>query len=166
MHTTEQKISELISRLADCLKDRGLTLATAESCTGGWIAKSITDLPGSSDWFEGSVVCYSNAFKQSVLGVPETCIEEFGAVSRETVLAMTQGLLSTTKADLAVSVSGVAGPGGGSDEKPVGTVWLSWGRRDKTIYATRYHFPGDRKAVRLQSIEAAAIAIIELAGCG
>lgn len=166
MAVTEQSISELAQQLGNCLKARNLTLATAESCTGGWIAKTITDLPGSSEWFEGSVVCYSNAAKHSLLGVPDNIIEEFGAVSRETVLSMTEGLLQSTESDVAVSVSGVAGPGGGSDDKPVGTVWLSWGKRDKATYACKYHFEGDREAVRLQSINAALIAVLELAGCG
>lgn len=165
MAVTEQKISELAQRLGDCLRSRGMTMATAESCTGGWVAKAITDLAGSSDWFEGAVVCYSNASKHSLLGVPKALIEEFGAVSRETVLAMTDGLFKATAADVVVSVSGIAGPGGGSDDKPVGTVWLSWGNRDENAVAHEYHFNGNRAAVRLQSIEAALTAVIEVAGC-
>lgn len=166
MGITEQRIGELVQQLADCLKAAGMSLAAAESCTGGWIAKVITDLPGSSDWFEGSVVCYSNAAKHGLLDVPKEVIEVSGAVSRETVRAMSEGLLKSTVADVVVSVSGIAGPGGGSDEKPVGTVWLSWGIRDKTVYAHEYHFNGDREAIRLQSIEAGLIAVLEVAGCG
>lgn len=161
----EKTINELVKQLGLCLKSKTLRLATAESCTGGWIAKAITDLPGSSDWFECSVVSYSNASKHSLLCVPEDIIENFGAVSRETVLAMSDGLFKTTAADVVVSVSGVAGPGGGSDEKPVGTVWLGWGQRNQAAYAQEHHFTGDREAVRLQSVMAALTAVIDLAGC-
>lgn len=166
MTVTEKKISELAQQLGDCLKDRGMTLATAESCTGGWIAKAITDLPGSSDWFEGSVVCYSNALKHGLLGVPDETLETFGTVSGETVKAMAQGIFDTTAADVAVSVSGIAGPGGGSDAKPVGTVWLCWGKRGESAFAYEFHFEGDRKAVRLQSVEKALHSVMDLLSCG
>ncbi len=165
MVVTEHKISELAQQLGECLKDQGLTLATAESCTGGWIAKAITDLPGSSEWFEGSVVCYSNALKQGLLDVPEEILDSFGAVSSETVKAMTEGIFANTSADVAVSVSGIAGPGGGSDEKPVGTVWLCWGKRDETAIAQSFCFEGGREAVRLQSVEKALRCVMDLLDC-
>ena len=166
MIVTEQKISELAQQLGECLKGQGLTLATAESCTGGWIAKTVTDLAGSSDWFEGSIVCYSNALKHGLLGVPEKILEDFGAVSCETVKAMTAGVFEHTPADVAVSVSGVAGPGGGSCEKPVGTVWLCWSKRDESLHVYEFHFEGDREAVRLQSVEKALSSVMDLLACG
>ncbi len=162
MAVTEQKINELAQQVGECLKGQGLTLATAESCTGGWIAKAITDLPGSSEWFGGSIVCYSNALKQGLLGVPEETLETFGAVSSETVKAMTQGVFDNTPANVAISVSGIAGPGGGSDEKPVGTVWLCWGKRDTSAIAQSFYFEGDREAVRLQSVEKALRCVMDL----
>lgn len=166
MAVTEQKISELAQQLGECLKYQGLTLATAESCTGGWIAKTVTDTAGSSEWFEGSIVCYSNALKQGLLGVPEEILEEFGAVSSETVKAMTEGVFRNTPADVAVSVSGIAGPGGGSCKKPVGTVWLCWGKRNEDSHALEFHFEGDREAVRFQSVEKALSSVIDLLVCG
>ena len=124
-----------------------------------------TDIPGSSEWFTGSVVCYSNESKHDLLGVSASTIEDFGAVSGDTVLEMTDGLFEHTAAGVAVSVSGIAGPDGGTDEKPVGTVWLCWGKRDKTSFAHEYHFEGDREAVRLQTVEAALLAILDVMIC-
>ena len=152
MNQYDLKINNLIKLSRNELISRGLTLATAESCTGGWIAKLMTDEAGSSEYFECSVVSYSNASKHSLLGVPESTINEFGAVSEATVLSMTLGLFERTVADVVVSVSGVAGPGGGSIEKPVGTVWCCWGLRGKTPVTRVYHFEGDREAVRQQSV--------------
>jgi nicotinamide-nucleotide amidase len=165
MMATEESNRALAQRLGECLKPRGLKLATAESCSGGWIAKTITDLPGSSTWFECALVCYSNESKHDLLGVPMATINEFGAVSGDTVLAMTDGVFERTSADVVASVSGVAGPDGGSDDKPVGTVWLSWGKRDKIAYAHEFHFEGDREAVRLQSVEAALNAVMDVLNC-
>ena len=165
MAATEESNQALALQLGECLKEKGVKLATAESCSGGWIAKVITDLPGSSAWFEGSVVCYSNESKHDLLGVLPRTIEEFGAVSGDTVLEMTDGLFERTAAGVAVSVSGIAGPDGGTDEKPVGTVWLCWGKRDKTSLAHEYHFEGDREAVRLQTVEAALLAILDVMIC-
>lgn len=162
---TEHKIRELAQRLGNCLKDQNLTLATAESCTGGWIAKIVTDLAGSSEWFEGSVVCYSNALKQSLLGVPEETLEKFGAVSEETVKAMVNGVLAGTSADVAVGVSGIAGPGGGSPEKPVGTIWLGWGFRDRQVHAQVYQFEGDREQIRRQSVKQALEMLLNTVSC-
>ncbi|MDH3342512.1 MAG: CinA family protein [Gammaproteobacteria bacterium] len=165
MAATEESNLALAKQLGECLKEKGVKLATAESCSGGWIAKVITDLPGSSAWFEGSVVCYSNESKQDLLGVLPRTLDEFGAVSGDVVLEMTDGLFERTGADVAVSVSGIAGPDGGSDDKPVGTVWLCWGKRDKTSFAHEYHFEGDREAVRLQTVEAALLAILDVMIC-
>lgn len=137
------------------LREAGLEFATAESCTGGWIAKSLTDIPGSSDVLGYGVVSYSNEAKQSLLGVRAETLEVHGAVSEATVIEMATGILELSGADLSVAVSGVAGPGGGSDEKPVGTVWFGWSRRagDRVESdAERLQFDGDRDDVRRQTV--------------
>ena len=165
MAVTEESNRALAQQLGECLIAQGVKLATAESCSGGWVAKTITDLPGSSAWFEGAIVCYSDESKHDLLGVSAKTIEDFGAVSGDTVLEMTDGVFAHTSADVAVSVSGIAGPEGGSDDKPVGTVWLCWGKRDKTSFAHEYRFEGDREAVRLQTVEAALMAVLDVMIC-
>ncbi|MBE9563627.1 MAG: CinA family protein, partial [Proteobacteria bacterium] len=155
MATSEQELKDLAERLGECMKAHGMKLATAESCTGGWLAKIITDIPGSSAWFTGSVVCYSNESKHSLLGVDEGVLNEYGAVSGNVVLEMTDGLFSYTDADVAVSISGIAGPDGGTEDKPVGLVWLSWGKRGKSVLATPFNFDGDREDVRMHSVKQA-----------
>ncbi len=162
---TEDSLHHLATQLGECLKTRGMTLAAAESCTGGWLAKIITDIPGSSAWFEGSVVSYSNALKQRILAVSESTLNEFGAVSGETVLEMCDGLLISTPADVVVSISGIAGPGGGTEDKPVGLVWLCWGKRDKSTFAFPFNFDGDREAVRLQAMEKIFNELLDLLNC-
>lgn len=147
------------------LKERGFRLATAESCTGGWIAQAITEVAGSSDWFECGWVTYSNRSKQQLLGVPGEVLEQHGAVSEETVRAMAGGALQRSGADLAVAVSGIAGPAGGSAEKPVGTVWIGWLSRDgRTNETSRLNLPGDRTRVRRLAVEAALRGILDVAG--
>ena len=165
MAITEAALKDLALELGECMTAKGIKLACAESCTGGWLSKIITDLPGSSAWFETSIVCYSNDSKTQLLGVPAKHLEEFGAVCGETVLAMTDGLFERTAANVAISISGVAGPDGGSEDKPVGLVWLCWGKRDKSSYAHFYNFEGDREQVRLQSIETALNALLDLLVC-
>ena len=162
---TEQELKDLAEELGACMKDKGVKLASAESCTGGWLAKIITDIPGSSEWFTGSVVCYSNESKTSLLGVQESTLIDFGAVSGDTVIEMVDGLFERTDADVAVSVSGVAGPDGGTEDKPVGLVWLSWGKRDKSVYAEPYNFEGDREDVRKQSIAQILNNLLDLLVC-
>ena len=130
-------------------------LVTAESCTGGWIAKCMTDVPGSSAWFDCGMAAYSYEAKQALLGVRPQTLEEFGAVSRETVVEMVSGALVHSGATIAVAVTGIAGPGGGSDDKPVGTVWVGWKRRGGYAHAQVFHFEGDRDAVRRQTVEVA-----------
>lgn len=132
---------------AYCL-ERGYSVATAESCTGGWIAKCLTDIAGSSEWFRGGVVAYSNALKMRLLGVTPALLDIHGAVSEAVARAMAQGALEVTEADAVVAVTGIAGPGGGSAGKPVGTVWIAWARRNGEPQARRWHFTGDREAVR------------------
>ncbi len=131
-------------------------MATAESCSGGWIAQSLTALAGSSNWFDTGFVTYSNDAKQKLLEVPGSFfeIDGPGAVSEETVLAMTQGAINNSRANVAVAVSGIAGPDGGSDEKPVGTVWIAWQWQNKSL-ARCFQFTGDREAVRFASVTAA-----------
>ena len=130
-------------------------LVTAESCTGGWIAKCMTDVPGSSSWFDCGMAAYSYEAKQALLGVRPQTLEEFGAVSRETVVEMVSGALVHSGATIAEAVTGIAGPGGGSDDKPVGTVWIGWKRRGGYPRAEVFHFEGDRDAVRRQTVAAA-----------
>lgn len=162
---TEQKLQALAAQLGDCLQAKGMKLAAAESCTGGWLAKIITDLSGCSAWFEGSIVSYSNEFKHSVLGVSKATLNNFGAVSCETVKEMCEGVFDATNADVAVSISGIAGPDGGNADKPVGLVWMGWGKRGKSITTFAFDFEGDREAVRLQAVEAVLNELLGLLNC-
>ncbi|MBL4711029.1 MAG: CinA family protein [Gammaproteobacteria bacterium] len=164
-YVTEQELSDLAEQLGQCLVAKDLKLATAESCTGGWIAKIITDIPGSSAWFTGSVVCYSNELKQRLLGVKADTLIEFGAVSSDTVHEMSDGLFAYTDADVAVSVSGIAGPDGGSANKPVGLVCFSWSKRDESIVLRSYNFEGNRESIRKQAIEQALNGLLTLLDC-
>ncbi len=157
-------LTDLAAQLGEVLDRQGRILTTAESCTGGWIAKVITDVPGSSGWFEHGFVSYSNAAKQELLGVTPATLEQHGAVSAETVAEMAQGALRHSRADLAVAVSGVAGPDGGSLDKPVGTVWLAWVVRDGSVRTQRQVFPGDRKAVRRQTVIMALKGLLDVLG--
>ena len=150
----------LAERLGAVLVSRGWRVATAESCTGGGIAEVITRVAGSSAWFEQGFVTYSNAAKQTQLGVPAETLETWGAVSSATVEAMVTGALTHGTADAAVAVSGVAGPGGGSPSRPVGTVWLAWARRGYPPEARCIHFPGERAEVREGTIRAALEGLI------
>ncbi len=143
-------LSQRVHQLAHELIERGLRVCTAESCTGGLIAKSFTDLPGSSAWFERGFVTYSNQAKMDLLQVREATLRADGAVSLETALQMAAGALANSAADIAVSVTGIAGPDGGSEEKPVGTVCFGFAIGDR-VDAERCHFDGDRASVREQS---------------
>ena len=153
--TTDEALHELAVNVGDALRERGELLATAESCTGGWIAKLVTDIAGSSAWFQGGAVTYSNALKQALLGVASATLDQHGAVSRECALEMVAGALARLDASIAVAVTGIAGPTGGSAGKPVGTVWIAWQRRGGAARAERFHFDGDRDAVRRQAVAAA-----------
>lgn len=143
----QQDIPSLVERLAAQLRERGQRVCTAESCTGGLIAKTLTDLAGSSDWFDRGFVTYSNRAKSDMLGVPASVIEDYGAVSEAVATAMASGALRHSEAEYAIAVTGVAGPGGGSAEKPVGTVWIATAGPDQQ-QAQVYRFDGDRAAVR------------------
>ena len=137
-------------------------LVTAESCTGGWIAKCMTDVAGSSAWFDCGMAAYSYEAKQALLGVRPQTLETHGAVSRECVVEMVSGALVYSGASIAVAVTGIAGPGGGSDDKPVGTVWVGWKKRGGYARAEVFHFEGDRDAVRRQTVATALRGIAQL----
>jgi len=146
-----EALRELAALLVAELDATGKAIATAESCTGGWIAKAITDIPGSSAVFGYGIVSYSNGAKESILGVGNQTLEENGAVSEAVVEAMAAGALNLSGADIAIAVSGVAGPDGGTEEKPVGTVWFAWAVRKGAAVHTEtncQHFSGDRELVR------------------
>ena len=155
IQSTDEALATLVQGIADQYSRHGTLLATAESCTGGWIAKALTDVAGSSSWFTGGIVTYSNQAKEMLLGVRPETLARHGAVSRETVIEMVAGALARFGATVAVAVTGIAGPGGGTPEKPVGTVWIGWIRRGSDARAERFQFDGDREAVRRQTVAAA-----------
>jgi len=161
---TDDDLRRLGEALASAALAQHVTVVTAESCTGGWIAKTLTDLAGSSAWFDCGMVVYSYEAKQALLGVHPHTLEAHGAVSRETVVEMVSGALVHSAATLAVAVTGIAGPGGGTADKPVGTVWIGWKRRGGYPQASMHHFEGDRDAVRRQTVATALRGLIELVG--
>jgi nicotinamide-nucleotide amidase len=150
--TDVEAVTPLVVPLADALRARGWMLATAESCTGGLVAAACTTLAGSSDWFERGFVTYSNASKSEQLGVDAALIAEHGAVSGEVARAMAAGALAHSRADIAVAVTGIAGPAGAVPGKPVGTVWLAWMQRGGAAQAERLQLVGDRASVRAQTV--------------
>jgi nicotinamide-nucleotide amidase len=159
----DEEIRALAGRVATHLAGAGRRLAVAESCTGGWVAKACTDLPGSSGWFLGGVVAYSNEAKAAMLGVGEDTLARAGAVSEATVREMAGGALDRFGADIAIAVSGIAGPDGGQPGKPVGTVWIAWAssagdRRE--VRAEVHAFDGNREAVRRQAVVRALAGVL------
>lgn len=150
-HKMSDDLLILATRLGDALKRRRWMLAVAESCTGGGIAHACTAIPGSSEWFDRGFVTYSNRAKTEMLGVPAELIERYGAVSEEVARAMAEGALQHSPANVAIAVTGIAGPAGGSTTKPVGTVWFAWGMKDRSVSSLRKQFDGDRVRVRAQS---------------
>ncbi len=148
-------INKLVQNIAEILVGHQQCCSVAESCTGGMLASYMTDLAGSSHWFERGFVTYSNAAKHEMLGVPLEIIKVEGAVSEAVVMHMAKGALNASPADFSVAISGIAGPGGGSVDKPVGTVWIAWQGGKNNGLARRYLFSGDRQAVRILSVEAA-----------
>jgi nicotinamide-nucleotide amidase len=160
----DAELYELSGRVGDALKARKLMMATAESCTGGWIGQAVTMVPGSSKWFDRGFVTYTNEAKQDMLGVSAETLKAFGAVSEQTVREMVAGALARSRAQVAVAVSGIAGPDGGSRQKPVGTVSLAWGERQRRIETRSMHFHGDRDAVRRQTVIAALEGLLALLG--
>jgi len=163
MHN-DASLRRLSARVGEHLKADGRRIATAESCTGGWIGKALTDIPGSSAWFETGYITYGNGAKADCLGVPPELLARDGAVSESVVRAMAEGALERSGADIAVAVSGIAGPDGGSDAKPVGTVWFAWalrrgGRVELRVRLAR--FDGDREAVRRAAVAEALGGVLE-----
>ncbi len=152
---TDAELDALALALGERLLAERQVLVTAESCTGGWIAKAVTDVPGSSAWFDCGMAAYSYEAKQALLGVSPQTLEQHGAVSRETAVEMVSGALVHSGASIAVAVTGIAGPGGGTEDKPVGTVWVAWKRRGGYPHAEVFHFDGARDAVRRQTVAAA-----------
>lgn len=164
-------LEPLVAVLADALRGRGARLATAESCTGGLIAAACTAVAGSSDWFERSVVSYSNEAKTELLGVDAGLIAQHGAVSEPVARAMAAGMLGRSRAEVAVAVTGIAGPGGGSAAKPVGLVWFAWawrvpGTAAPQVEAAAVVWPGDRAVVRGQTVRHALEGVVERLGRG
>jgi nicotinamide-nucleotide amidase len=152
MSATDVEIDRLVVRVAQLLLARGARLAVAESCTGGLLAKSLTDLAGSSAWFDFGFVVYSNDAKQIMLGLDPELLEQHGAVSREVCEAMAMSARAISGADISVAITGIAGPEGGSDDKPVGTVWLAWLGPGRRATCRVEHFHGERGDIRRQSV--------------
>ncbi len=158
----DSQLYSLAEQVGRALTARGLMLATAESCTGGWIAEAVTMVPGSSEWFERGFVTYTYISKREMLGVAGDTLGTQGAVSEQAVREMAQGAIAHSRAQVAVAVSGVAGPSGGTAEKPVGTVCFAWCARDGAAETATQHFAGDREAVRKQSVVHALEGVLRL----
>lgn len=159
---TDHDLYELAQAVGGALKARSLTLVTAESCTGGGVSAAVTMVPGSSAWFDRGFVTYSNSAKREMLGVAVTTLDSRGAVSEQTAAEMVQGALSHSRADVAVAVSGIAGPDGGTADKPVGTVCFAWAARGAATRAQTRHFAGDREAVRVRAVACALEGVLAL----
>jgi len=158
----DSQLYSLAEQVGRALRARGLMLATAESCTGGWIAEAVTMVPGSSEWFERGFITYTYIAKREMLGVTGDTLGTHGAVSEQTVREMAQGAIARSRAQVAVAVSGVAGPSGGTVEKPAGTVCFAWFARDRAAQTATQHFAGDREAVRKQSVVHALEGVLRL----
>ena len=161
-----QASEHLAEQVGHALMRAGLSLATAESCTGGWVACEATAIPGSSQWFERGFVTYTNIAKQEMLGVAASTIERYGAVSEQTAREMAQGALIHSHAQVAVAITGIAGPSGGSQDKPVGTVWLAWAHvgdgDNKPVRVRHCQFDGGREQVRQQAVSIAFQGVLDL----
>jgi len=151
----ESELFVLAEQLGRLLKAGGKIVATAESCTGGWIAQTITDVPGSSSWFDRGFVTYSNTSKVQMLGVNPGTLEKYGAVSVETAAEMAAGALTYSEADVAVAVTGIAGPDGGTPDKPVGTVFIAWTDKNGVAKVVKKQFTGNRHQIRAQTVKSA-----------
>lgn len=159
---SDADLYRLAERLGEAAHAHHQSVVTAESCTGGWIGKTLTDVTGSSAWFDCSLVAYSYEAKQALLGVNPHTLEQHGAVSRETVVEMVSGALVHSGGTVAVAVTGIAGPGGGTPDKPVGTVWIAWKRRGGYPRAEMFQFDGGRDAVRRATVATALQGLIDL----
>lgn len=147
------KLYDLAQRVGLILKEKRLFIVTAESCSGGLLAAALTDVPGSSAYFERGFITYSNIAKQEVLGVHSETLERFGAVSVEVVKEMAEGALRNSHAQIGVAITGIAGPDGGTKEKPIGSVWVAWARLGLSTKTAKTHFDGDRASIRMQTVE-------------
>lgn len=161
---TEDDVTELSRKLGRASRKRRVAIATAESCTGGGIATAITRISGSAKWFERGFVTYDNTAKREMLGVDAKTLKEHGAVSEEVAIQMAAGAIARSHADVAVAVTGIAGPTGAAPGKPVGTVHFAWATRGGMIQARRFRFQGDRVAVRMQTVYVAIQGLIDLLG--
>jgi len=155
-------MDELARQVGYALKSHSLMLVTAESCTGGGVAQAITEVAGSSSWFERGFITYSNLAKQQMLRVSESTLKQYGAVSEATVRAMVEGALVNSAAQVALAVSGIAGPDGGTPDKPVGTVWFAWGIKSGETQAQRHYIAGDRAEVRAKAVIIALQGVINI----
>ena len=158
----QKKLERISSELGELLKLKDYTFTCAESCTGGWVGHALTSIPGSSEWFGSSFVTYSYEAKTQILGVSSEDLDDFGAVSEEIVEQMVSGALGKSDANVGVAISGIAGPAGGTDTKPVGTVCFAWKIDGQAVITSTEHFSGDRNEVRYYSVERALIGTIEL----
>lgn len=158
----DEELQQLAAELGDMLRARGWMVATAESCTGGWVGQLLTSIPGSSAWYERGFITYANAAKQEMLGVPADTLDTFGAVSEETASAMAAGALAHSHAQAALAISGVAGPGGGTPQKPVGLVCYGWALADGTHMSSTCRLDGDREEIRSRAVAAALRGLIDL----
>ncbi len=155
------EIETLARAVSQELKRQGLMLATAESCTGGWVAQVITSVAGSSEWFERGFVAYTNLAKREMLGVKTSILSRHGAVSEQTARAMAEGALTHSHAQVALAITGIAGPSGGTPEKPVGTVCFAWAGKKRETVSAKHHFSGDRESVRRQAVNAALQGVLD-----
>jgi len=162
MRPTDAELYQLAEQTGQALSRRGIMLASAESCTGGWVSMLVTAVPGSSAWYERGFITYTNTAKHDMLGVQTATLETFGAVSEPAVLEMAQGALIHSRAHIAVAISGIAGPGGGTPKKPVGTVCIAWAMQDGTRLATTCRLSGNRDEIRARAVAAALRGVIEL----
>jgi nicotinamide-nucleotide amidase len=157
----DKEIREIARQLGKVLKDKDMKIVTAESCTGGGIAQAITEIPGSSAWFDRGFVTYSNDSKVQMLQVKQSTLNKYGAVSEQVAIEMVKGALANSDADLAVSVTGIAGPDGGTEQKPVGTVYIAWGLKGGEVNCKRHFFLGNRAEVRRQTVKGALKQYVE-----
>jgi nicotinamide-nucleotide amidase len=157
----DQQLFELAEQLGQLLKAQKKKIATAESCTGGWIAEVITEVPGSSVWFDRGFVTYSNAAKVQMLGVKTETLRRYGAVSAEVVREMAEGAMAQSEADCVCAVTGIAGPDGGTCDKPVGTVFMAWQWKSQDCNVIRRQFTGDRQQIRAQTVKVAIEGLLQ-----
>ena len=161
--TMDKQIYQLAERAGEVLQNGGCVIAVAESCTGGWLAKMITDVPGSSQWFDRGFVTYSNQSKIDMLDVKPDTLDQYGAVSLEVVAEMAQGVIAKSDAEISVAISGIAGPGGGTPDRPIGTVCFAWAMAGGEIRTEQEHFFGSRSEIRQQAVVHSLSVICELA---